>query len=115
MEILIYALSLLGIHYDTLNPSLDPFIILFAVIMFFCIIGLMAFTNILIYLLSLHITDMPYLLNKFSKYPFLLKGLKWYRTTRFFYIFIEVCLFYISIGCVIIFCFILLSEFSNIH
>ena len=115
IDILIYALDLLGIHYETFHFNTDPFIILFACILFLCIIALVSFTNLVIYFCSLYVTDSTYFLNKISKYPLLVNVLKWYRTTRLVFIIIEIVLFYISLGSVIGFCFILLYGFSQIH
>ena len=60
--------------------------------------------QIIIYLLVLYSIEYKGVLDKLSKYPYMLKIINLYKNTRLYYLLFEIILFFISLGLIIYLC-----------
>nr|YP_010759107.1 hypothetical protein QEO35_mgp12 [Hericium alpestre]WEX32021.1 hypothetical protein [Hericium alpestre] len=103
-------LALFGINMDKIS---NPFVILFCVILFFACISLLSVFNISIYLLTIYILNNKTLLDTVEgKFPFLLKIIKYYKSTRIGFIIFELCLLLISLGYIISLCYRIITLYT---
>nr|UEV87026.1 hypothetical protein [Grifola frondosa] len=90
----------------SVNENSSPLVLLFCVILFFACIALLSVFNISIYLLSLYLLNNQVFLNKIEiKYPYLIKIINYYKSTRIGFIIIELCFLIFSLVYIISLCY----------
>lgn len=89
---------ILGTH---VSESSSPLLLFACSILLLSIVALLSFIYILIYLGVLYIVNTKTVLDKLSKYAFLLKIINVFNKTRLIYIFIDVIFFIYSLGSII--------------
>lgn len=98
-----YILQLFGI---SITENTNPYILLLSVIIFFTFIALLSVLNISIYLFSIYIINTNKVLYNFlSKYPYLLKIVNYYKSSRIVFILIEVLFLLFSLLYIIYLCY----------
>ena len=90
----------------SINENSSPEVLLFCVILFFASLALLSVFNISIYLLSIYILNKKVVLNKIEKkYPYLMKIINYYKSTRIGFILIELSLLIFSLIYIISICY----------
>ena len=96
MSEIIKYLSSWGVHVN-ISESSDPMLLLCCSILVLAIVSLISFIQVLFYFCVLYITDHKYIVDKISKYSWLVQIMSLYKKMRISYILFEVLLFLISI------------------
>jgi len=112
-NILTKVLNYLGFNI-VIDKNSSPILLICGIILFAALLCLWCFINIMLYMVSLYVIETKYFLDKISKYPLLLKLLKYYRHIRVAYIIFEVFgvfVFCFKLGGIIYFCVRIISMF----
>nr|YP_025841.1 hypothetical protein 7 [Moniliophthora perniciosa]AAQ74297.1 hypothetical protein 7 [Moniliophthora perniciosa] len=98
----------IGISVNTNNP-----IVLFLVgVCVLAVICLWCFLTIVIYFITIYISEHEYFLSKLPNWVFLHKFITYFKTIRYIYIIFEILLFLFCILYIIISCMILINDLS---
>ena len=83
---------------DTSSP-----LVLFALsVLLLSLVAMWCFITIVLYLVFLYLMENKLLLEKVSKYSIIVKFISLYKKTRLIYLFVEIALFLISLGSIIL-------------
>ena len=104
MKELNYLKELLALYgvYLNIDESSSPVILFALSILILSFVAMWCFITIVLYLGFLYLMENKVLLEKASKYNIIVKILNVYKKTRLFYLVIEIALFLISLGSIIL-------------
>ena len=90
-----------GINLNV-DDSTSPVVLFALSVLILSVVSMWCFITIVLYLGFLYLMENKLLLEKVSKYSIIVKFISLYKKTRLIYLFVEIALFLISLGSIIL-------------